>query len=355
MSIWNSLAYRAGSDAIDAASSIRYRYNKKPDGNLEFVSNSAYRFALAHWVQREAIALAMNEINQLFPKYQRYLEGKLRKHVQAQQEENRQWIIKNYEETLDKTLGIMQVDGGSVRAVDRWGRLVPEAIILSFDGEESHHVSINTRIGASEEAEDQTNQEFDTKSVWYYDVAPEVSCNSSKNIVMTQVQGRDFTRKEMVSGGDLNFTVSGNIVSHLATLQTDRWGTEPIVQYPENEVKKFIAIMQHPGIINVNHFLFRQFNVTKIIIKDFDLPKPEFKNIQPYRFTCVAVEPDEDVIIKADTITMLNNDISLSPMSKWYKFILNNKLAEITAGVASDVVSNATAIGLDMETYGVQI
>lgn len=358
MSYWNGLKMVAGNAATTAAASIRYRYSERPDGTLKFKSKSAYKFAIAHWLKREVMALAASEINQLFPRYQRSLESKLRKTVQEQQNENVKWIIQNSDFVEDGfEYGKVVVEGGTaVYARDAWNNVVKESLMIYFDGEESIQVKHNFGGNYSDQEDDAADiYDYTTKTVLFSDCCPKVSINSGKNIVMTQVAGRDFTRKELVSGGDLTFQVAGEIVSHYAALDTSERGAIPKVKYPENEVKKFIQIMQHPGIINVNHYLFRQFNVTRIIIKDFSLKQAEFKNIQPYEFTCVAVEPDEDVIVKQDTIDQLNRELILSPMSKWYKFILNNKLGEIAGNVATGIVSDATSLGLDKLTMGANI
>lgn len=359
MSYWSNLVMKAGSDAVNAAAGIRYRYSETPDGHLRFVSKSAYKWALAHWLKREVIALAASEINQLFPRYQRSLEKKLRATVQEQQKDNVKWIIKNsvFAEDVKKfEYGKVTVQGGTaVYARDSWGHIVKEALMIYFDGEDDITVKHNRGGLYAEEDDDLGDDSYTTKTILFFDCCPKINISSGKNIIMTQVQGRDFTRKELVSGGDLTFTVSGSIVSNLAALETSETGTTPRVKYPENEVKKFIQIMQHPGIINVNHFLFRQFNVTRIIIKDFSLRAPEYKNIQPYEFTCVAVEPDEAVIVKQDTIDRLNREIIASPMNKWYKFILDSKLGEIAGNVATDIVGSATSLGLDKLTMGASI
>ena len=358
MSYWSNLVIKAGSDAVNAAASIRYRYSETPDGHLRFVSKSAYKWAMAHWLKREAIALAASEINQLFPRYQRSLEKNLLDNVRQQQQDNTTWIIRNSQFTEDVKkfeYGKVTVQGGTdVYARDSWGHIVKEALMIYFEGEDDITVTHNNG-GNYSDNEEAGRDDYTTKTVLFFDCCPKINVSSGKNILMTQVQGRDFTRKELVSGGDLTFTVSGAIVSDVAALETSNDGTIPRVKYPENDVKKFIQIMQHPGIINVNHYLFRQFNVTRIIIKDFSLRAPEYKNIQPYEFTCVAVEPDEAVIVKQDTIDRLNREIIASPMNKWYKFILDSKLGEIAGNVATDVVSNATTMGLDKLTMGASI
>ncbi|RHM92860.1 hypothetical protein DWZ35_14155 [Bacteroides caccae] len=172
---------------------------------------------------------------------------------------------------------------------------------------------------------------FDTKTVFHIDLAPKVSMNSSKNIILTQVQGRDFTRKELVSGGDMTYTISGSIVSN----------DEGV--YPTEAVKRFVKIMQYNGIVNVNFITFGLLGVTRVIIKDFSLDAAEYKNIQPYSFTCVAVEPDDAITIQSDTIAVINKDLAESQWDSWYKTILDNKLAQMAAKTALNVATNTTS------------
>ena len=66
-----------------------------------------------------------------------------------------------------------------------------------------------------------------------------------------------------------------------------------------------------------------------------------------------AVEPDEDVIVKTDTIAIVNKEIEVSPMNKWYKLILQNKYAEIVANTTAKAVSSAINGGLDALTKNI--
>jgi len=257
--------------------------------------------------------------------YRRYLEKQLRETVLKQQADNYKVLIEAGQK-VDGGLGVIYTETGqAIHAFNEYGDKFPEALMLYYVSD--REIETVAVMGT-----------FKTKTVCFIDIVASVSLQSSKNLVLTQVQGRDFTRKELISGGDLTFSVNGKIVG----------GGKGI--YPDNDVKKFIQIMQYGGVIKVNHFLFKQFNVEQIIIKDFNLNAPEVKNVQPYSFTCVAVEPDEDVIIEKDTIRLLNNEITTSPMNAWYKLILNNKLSSITSGVTGTGAGNATqlaATGLD--------
>lgn len=123
--------------------------------------------------------------------------------------------------------------------------------------------------------------------VEFVDLHGRVNVSSKNNIVQTIVQGRDYSRKEFISGGDLEITVTGKITSKYPDI------------YPEAEVSKFIKLMQYKGVIKSTHTILRQFNVSQIIITSYNLPTSESaRNVQDYSFTCVAVEPDTPVELK---------------------------------------------------------
>lgn len=329
------MKFNAGKAAANAASSVSWAYTHSPAQEVIYRNNRAYKSVLVHVAKQLAMSEIEEQINKLFPKYQRYLEKTLRKTVLERQKSNQVQLIRNRESQM-KEWGRITADGGhTIIAKDKYGNAVPESLMLFYDGDTDILVEDVKIVG-----DKQVKDSYTTKTICFIDINPDVAIQSSKNIVMTTVQGRDYTRKELVSGGDLNFTVTGEIVSNEEGV------------YPENDVKKFIQIMQYGGVVNVNHFQFKQFNVDKIIIKDFNMQNQEFKNIQPYTFTCVAVEPDEDVVVKSDTIAVINREIEVSPMSKWYKLILNNKYAEIVANAAASAVSSTVNAGVDAAGNG---
>ena len=333
--IWGNVKFNAGKAAANAASSVSWAYTHSPAQEVIYRNNRAYKSVLVHVAKQFAMSEIEGQINKLFPKYQRYLEKTLRKTVLEQQKSNQVQLIRNRESQM-KEWGRITADGGhTIIAKDKYGNAVPESLMLFYDGDTDILVEDVKIVG-----DKQVKDSYTTKTICFIDINPDVAIQSSKNIVMTTVQGRDYTRKELVSGGDLNFTVTGEIVSNEEGV------------YPENDVKKFIQIMQYGGVVNVNHFQFKQFNVDKIIIKDFNMQNQEFKNIQPYTFTCVAVEPDEDVVVKSDTIAVINREIEVSPMSKWYKLILNNKYAEIVANAAASAASSTINAGVDAAGNG---
>lgn len=336
-SIWKNVSFSVGKAAQNAASSVSWSYSHTPEREITFVNNRAYKSVLTHVAKQFAMSKIEGELNKLFPKYQRFLEKQLRSTVLKQQKSNQVQLIKKREKQV-QSYGQVTAEGGhKIIAKNKYGTCIKEALMLYYDGDDPIAVEDVDYCDGGE----RIKQSYTTKTVCFIDLNPDVSIQSAKNIVQTTVQGRDYSRKELVSGGDLNFTVQGEIVS------------DEVGIYPDNDVKKFIQIMQYGGVVNVNHFQFDKFNVKQILIKDFNFGNQEFLNVQPYTFTCVAVEPDEDVIVKSDTMAVINKDIVLSPMNKWYKLILNNKYAEIVANTAARAVSSSVNGGLDALTKNI--
>ncbi|MCS2889343.1 DUF6046 domain-containing protein [Bacteroides fragilis] len=100
------------------------------------------------------------------------------------------------------------------------------------------------------------------------------------------MQGRDYTRKEYISGGDLEITINGKITSKYPDV------------YPEAEVSRFIKLVQYKGVVDCDNTVLRQFNISQLIIQGYTLHPTDCRNVQPYSLNCVAVEPSEAVELK---------------------------------------------------------
>lgn len=364
MSVWSNLTFSAGKAGMSMLESVGYRWinGSNPIADVKFRSKPASRVVSARVAQQMLMQMTEAEVNKLFPRLQRQMENKLRQTVLEQTKDNdfAQLIQQGYNVTSSYGSITVSDGNGQITAYDYLTRKVPEALILSFKGEEpieytfpapvkeeSYTIEKSNLFKSLLEAHTTINHTkiYDyskgvsimTNDVVHIDLSPQVSLSSSKNLILTTVQGRDFTRKELIGNGDLNFNVNGAIVSDIPG------------QYPAMAVERLVKIAQHKGIVNVHHFVFNQLNVHKIIIKDFSLGTQEYKNIQPYSFSCVAVETD-DITIQNDTIGRINQDIQLSPMNAWYQLILNNKFTEIVAGAAADAANSAIGKGLDIES-----
>lgn len=177
------------------------------------------------------------------------------------------------------------------------GRIVADFLELTINKEGNYY---DTKTGKVE-----PNSKYG--EVEFIDLQPMVQVGSKNNIVMTQVQGRDFTRKEYISGGDLEVSINGKITSKYPDV------------YPEAEVSKFLKLMQFKGVIDCDNTILRQFNIEKLIVLNYSLPTTDCRNIQPYSLSCVAVEPSESIELKIAEQEKI--DDAIRETNKWIKIV----------------------------------
>lgn len=177
------------------------------------------------------------------------------------------------------------------------GRIVADFLELTINKEGNYY---DTKTGKVE-----PNSKYG--EVEFIDLQPMVQVSSKNNIVMTQVQGRDFTRKEFISGGDLEVSINGKITSKYPDV------------YPEAEVSKFLKLMQFKGVIDCDNTILRQFNIEKLIVLNYSLPTTDCRNIQPYSLSCVAVEPSESIELKIAEQEKI--DDAIRETNKWIKIV----------------------------------
>ncbi|GAB6119677.1 DUF6046 domain-containing protein [Dysgonomonas termitidis] len=159
---------------------------------------------------------------------------------------------------------------------------------------------------------------FDTKTrkvesntayglVTFVDLQPEVQVSTRNNIILTTVQGRDYTRKEFVSGGDYEISITGKITSKYPDV------------YPEAEVAKFLKLMQYKGVLNCENTILRQFRISQVIITGYNFQQADCRNIQPYSLTCVAVEPSGAIELRLAAGEQA--DVAVRHSNKWIKLV----------------------------------
>lgn len=269
----------------------------------------------------EARRYAMMKAERVYKKKMHDLLDAAEKVIRKSQDkviESKQTKIIENGRAVDSGLGEVLTSDATPRvivAVNQYGEKVPEALMIYYRTDDV--ISVTEYHG-------DTPATYATNTICFWDCLATVTASSDKNLILTQVQGRDYSRKELVSGGDVVFNVSGEITSNYPGV------------YPEDTVKKFIQMMQYGGIIEVNHYLFRQYNIKRILVQSFELKTPEFKNIQPYSFKCVGIEPDVEVSITSDTISLLNKQISnYTPQKKTMEMIVAEKARKIAENQAT--------------------
>lgn len=353
MNIWSNIKLTAAQATADYAGAwaigLPDRLGRVLSGNksvVKYYAPTTYKSVVLERIRHSVIQEAYHAVDVLNARYKKWLRGvKGADTTGDQMKENVRWLVEDSRLTEEGweygRIPLADSGGQYGYARDLAGDIVKESLMVYYDEEESHEVRENYygRVDGSAELVNVAPKTYSTKTVWFADVMPQVSVSSGKNIVMSKVTGRDYTRKEIVSGDDLTFSVSGSLMCHTLPAVDPSTG-RTVIKYPEGDVKKFIQVIQHPGIVNVNHFLFRQFNVDRVIIKDYSLENPVYQNQQPYRFTCVAVEPDEDVMLKTDTITTLDTTIASSGGDGVYNAILKKKWQQMAGDAAGDLAAN---------------
>jgi hypothetical protein len=272
------------------------------------------------------------------------LNGKKRKTIHYTQWNDDQ--LKHQKEEKSK-YGRMRVVGGTVYALDDWGGIAPDALMLCIETDKEisvyqtwprYDTYQNLKGEYREIAPKRITNKFKTKELVWYDTTALITINSDKNVVVSRIQGRDYSRKELVSNGDIKFTVSGQITSGMPDI------------YPESEIKKFIKVMQYKGVVRVNNQILDQFGITHILITDFNIsPREGYKALQNYTFSAIGLQPESEIQIEEDTVAIYaqaNVDTKEQDQSEWMK-MLNNQLDGLKS-MAGDLFSQSTALASGM-------
>jgi hypothetical protein len=353
MSSLNNLAITATNSAMTSAMGAMFNTlqskiaNGGRDRNCKFYYNDGAGGSILQVAVKGAVGGVVSELkDEAVNAFNSLLNGKRTKsNIGSAWTESE---LKKQEEEA-KEYGMMQVDGGTIYALDDWGCKAPEALMLGIELDQSITVTqnfpvyrtqvIDAKKGIYKEQEPNTiNNVVTTKTLVWYDTTALVTINSDKNLIATRVQGRDYSRKELVSNGDIKFSVSGQITS----------GKPDI--YPSEEVKKFIKVMQYKGIVKINNQILDQFGISHIVITDFNiLPRQGYKALQQYSFSAIGLQPEKDIEISEDTISIIPQKVVADKeddSSEWMK-MLNNQLEGLKS-MAADVFSQGVGLAAGM-------
>lgn len=111
----------------------------------------------------------------------------------------------------------------------------------------------------------------------------------SKNIITTQVQGRNGTVKEYTSDGDFEIDVRGVLIGDGQN------------NYPSLEVEELVRLLTVPDTLTVTSDFLTRFSsispkgiegIDKVVVTDFSLPQKEgYRNAQLFQFKMLSNEP----------------------------------------------------------------
>lgn len=222
-------------------------------------------------------------------------------------------------------------------AYDDWGEQCVDALILyAPTANEITYIQNNfvVYVGGKTSLES-SDKELVTKNIIWHDTTAIINVSSDKNVILTRVQGRDYSRKELVSNGDINISVSGHITSQYPDV------------YPTEEVQKFRQLMTYKGLVRVNNEILDQWGIDKIVIKSFSLPSSEGKkSVQDYSFEAVGVQPASEANVTEDTVLRINyeavnkeNETTAEDSLSW-KNMLKSKLE----GIKQNTLNTATGV-----------
>lgn len=105
--------------------------------------------------------------------------------------------------------------------------------------------------------------------------------NMQKNIVKTEIQGRNGTVKEYISDGDYEVRLRGGIFGRDAYAQKiDR-------AYPKKELTALKELLRLPEPLSVTSEYLQLFSIYDLVVEDFKFPQQEgVQNIQLFDITC---------------------------------------------------------------------
>jgi hypothetical protein len=230
-----------------------------------------------------------------YPRYLKYWEQQVRdKYLQSASQSSLANKTGQYYQLIKEQQAVAEQKNYTDTIV---GRTVADYLELSIGKEGTYYDPQSGKV--------EPNSKYGL--VTFVDLQPHVQISSKNNIVLTTVQGRDYTRKEFVSGGDMEFTVNGMITSKYPDV------------YPEAELSKFLKLIRYKGVIQCDHTVLRQLKISQLIVLSYSLPAATFRNIQPYTLQCVAVEPSEAIeLISKDAEVV---DEAIDHTNKWIKWV----------------------------------
>lgn len=242
-------------------------------------------------------------------------------------------ILEKAQEEDEEKYGKIMVNASTetpvaIEAYDDWGDVCYDALMLAIPVAKKVEITIDNPKNPSGPIKCKSD-----RLVWY-DTTALINLSSDKNLVLTQVSGRDYSRKELVSNGDLNFSVSGHITSGKLDI------------YPSTEVQKLRQILQYKGVVEINNEFLDQWGIKKIVIKSFSFSSSEGnKSIQDYSFEAVGVQPDTEANVTADTIKIIDYSIAEKTddsTSLSWKSILSAQLDNLKSTSVSVVEQGAS-------------
>lgn len=262
------------------------------DGQVHYFSKNK------NILKRAAIQFASQQAYGLlrsYPRYLKYFEQKVRdKYLKEQSQSSLANKTGQYSQLIKEQQDVASKKNYKDTIV---GNTVGDYLELSITDEGVYFDSDSGKV--------ESNSKYGL--VTFVDLQPLIQVSSRNNIVLTTVQGRNYSRKEFISGGDFEISISGKITSKYPDI------------YPEAEVSKFLKLMHYKGVINCDNTILRQFKISQLIIQGYAFSPPDCRNIQSYTLNCIAVEPSESIEVKLAEQEKV--DTAIKHTQGWIKYV----------------------------------
>ncbi len=120
---------------------------------------------------------------------------------------------------------------------------------------------------------------------WLLPNEPAITIDGGKNIVFTEISGREGTFQEEWSLRDYDVSIRGFLIEN--ELTDNR---------PEALIRKLRSICEKPGSIKVRNDLFTYFNIQKAVITDYSFPHNQgMTGVQPYE---LKLKSSKDIVLE---------------------------------------------------------
>lgn len=318
--------------------------NHNRDTNCKFYYNYQAGGSILKVVAKSVIGGVVPEVKDLLETGFNSLLNKKK----AKEKSGAAWVASELEKQNEEQAkyGMMELDEGTIYALDDWGGICPDALMLAVELDPEKKITYcqifpeystvedpNKKGVYKEETPHSILNQVVTNTLVWYDTTAIITINSDKNLITTKVQGRDYSRKELVSNGDIKFNVSGQITS----------GRPDI--YPTQEMQKFYQMMRYKGVIKINNEVLDSLGITHIVIESFNVScKEGYKAVQNYTFSAIGLQPEEEKEITEDTIEIIaQSPVKTEGSSNGWVDMLKNQLNGLK-NTSSDLVSQGLAI-----------
>ncbi len=123
-----------------------------------------------------------------------------------------------------------------------------------------------------------------------------MTVNQERNIVETNLQGRDGSVKQYISDGDYTIAVQAAIDNDSALATKQKFKT--LDGYPMSEMKFFMLLLRAKQAIEVTSDWLDLFGVRSVVIKNYNFEQETYSNRQTFTMQMLSDEPFEIKLLK---------------------------------------------------------